>query len=167
LKRFVIFLVFISICLFILCNIASAQSIGKVYPKDPDLALVLSIIDPGFGVFYVGEPSFGVLFWSIDKALIFATLFTFFEIRISFPPDIGITIEFGLRDMSGGMIVIPILLGALIIGFRVFAVISARNWALEFNKKLFESNTGTSNNENVILCCDFDNGFNIGLKLVF
>lgn len=133
--RRIIFIVVILLLILIYPKISYSQTYD-IYPKDPQLALVLSIIDPAFGMFYAGEPSMGIFYWAIDKAAFFSTVMVLFEVKISFPPDIGFYIELRLRDLDFTRALSAVILGGFFIGFRVFSVLEARNKTLEYNRRI-------------------------------
>ncbi len=165
-KTFFVFIIII-ITIILFSNVSIAQS-HKNYPKDPNLALVLSLINPGFGMFYVEQPSLGVLFWATDKALFISTLLTLFDIQISFPTDVGINVELKLRDMSVGRICAVIGLGTLYVGFRIFSFFFAREKALDYNHKLLEETyQSVSLNNRVRISLELNDSIDLGIRLLF
>lgn len=165
-RIFYIVLVFL-LSFFVLSNVAYSQQNGMKYPKDPQTALVLSIIDPGLGMFYTDKPSMGILFWSLDKVLFFSTLISIFDIQISFPPDVGIYVKFELREMTAGNIITSSLFGLLFIGFRVFSVFHSRNEALSYNKKLFADKMSVCIYKDTYFECSLDDKLYMGIKFYF
>lgn len=167
LKKIFIVFILVIILVILFSNTLTAQSYND-YPKDPNLALVLSLINPGFGMFYVEQPSLGIVFWATDKALFISTILTLFEIQISFPTDIGINVELKLRDMSVERVIGVIGLGSLFIGFRIFSFLFARREALEYNHKLLEeAYQSVSLGENLEISLSLNDAVDFSLRFSF
>jgi hypothetical protein len=163
----VIIIIISLVLLFLLISPDISYSQSQ-YIKDPQLALVLSVIDPAFGLFYAGEPNMGIFYWAIDKAAFLSTMFILFDIRISFPPDIGFYIELKLRDMDFVRILSATLIGSFFIGFRIFSIFDARNKTLEYNRKLLNNKIYILNfNSSTDLFISVDKIFGIGFRFNF
>lgn len=165
-KKILLSLIIFFICFFIFSNIAFSQDL-KVYAKDPQLALILSAIDPGFGQFYIGNPSLGMLFWTIDKVLFVSTILSIFDIYVTFPADLGLSVKLSLRDITTERIIYISILSSAFIGFRIFSAIFTRNGALIFNKELLEGKLYLLHKKDFSLYfyCDEFNYLNFEMKI--
>lgn len=134
--KFVLMSIFVFSLTLIFSNDVHAQS--TVSPKDTYFSVALSIIDPSFGMFYLGETRLAALYWTIDKVAFFSAFILVFDIRVSLPESFGLNVEFRLRDYNVYRVVSASILGAVFLGFRIFAIIDTRNRTFEFNKRLFE-----------------------------
>lgn len=150
-----------------IANKSYAQT-GNLYPKDPQLAFTLALVNPAYGQFYIGKPYFGILYWTIDKVLFLSLMFSLFDVKITFPADVGIHIEFDLPNKwRTERIVAVSVLGALFLGFRVFSVWDSRRGALEYNKKLLQENLSMFQiNQNIEIFCSIDDLNRINLSTV-
>ncbi len=164
-KIIIVIISLVILFLLISPDISYSQS---QYIKDPQLALVLSIIDPAFGLFYAGEPNMGIFYWAIDKAAFLSTMFILFDIRISFPPDIGFYIELKLKEMDFLRILSATLIGSFFIGFRIFSIFDARNKTLDYNRKILDNKIYIMNfNPNFDLFISVEKIIGIGLRYNF
>ncbi len=135
--RFTLILAF-AICLCVLCFSKDAYAQSHLSPKDTNLAITLSIIDPSFGMFYLGYTDLGMLYWALDKASFITTVLLVFDISISFPPNYGLNIDIKLIDFNVLRVVSASVIGAFYLGLRIFAIIDSRKKTLEYNKVVFE-----------------------------